>query len=307
MFGSLEIRDTSIIVRDLSVSENRSVFSPSTGSTSSGWIRRGLCCPTSSATVFVVPMWPSQTWWPSLIDQRFMSICHRKVQCLASSHRGNGTLPKHGCPPTSTLLSSWQQTLTRRALSDCDLGPLQRHLERLLWTGCRESNKVTYSGKWIRHVNLCTVTLASEYGIQPRKPLPVSVSTVLLYLRHLSQEAEVRECSLNPYLATVNQMLQDTGFRRPVLGHYADYSMYSTLLTASPGSVLFGRSDLLKRKDLCFSYFRLGLIRHRRSLKSSHLFSSGLTRFCRVITREVDFSVNSSIGIQIVLFCWLTS
>jgi hypothetical protein len=56
-------------------------------------------------------------------------------------------------------------------------------------------------------------------------------------------------------------------------GDNADYSMYSTFLTASPGSVLFSRSTLLKRKDLCFSCLRLGLTRHRRSLRSSHLFS----------------------------------
>jgi hypothetical protein len=61
--------------------------------------------------------------------------------------------------------------------------------------------------------------------------------------------------------------------------------MYSTFLTASPESVLFSRSNLLKRKDLCFSCLRLGLIRQRRSLRSSHLFSSGLTRFRRVTTR----------------------
>jgi hypothetical protein len=58
--------------------------------------------------------------------------------------------------------------------------------------------------------------------MQPRKPLPASVSTVLLYLSHLSQEGEVREGSLNPYLAAVNQMHQDAGFRRPALGHYVD-------------------------------------------------------------------------------------
>jgi hypothetical protein len=52
----------------------------------------------------------------------------------------------------------------------------------------------------------------------------------------------------------------------------AEYSMCSTFLTASPGSVLFSRSNLLKRNDLCFSCLRLGLIRHRRSLRSSHLF-----------------------------------
>ncbi len=32
-----------------------------------------------------------------------------------------------------------------------------------------------------------------------------------------------------------------------------DYNMYSTFLTVSTGSVLFSRSNLLKRKDLCFS------------------------------------------------------
>ncbi len=41
-----------------------------------------------------------------------------KVQCLASAHRINRALPKHGRPSASTLLSSWQQTLTRRALND---------------------------------------------------------------------------------------------------------------------------------------------------------------------------------------------
>ena len=51
-----------------------------------------------------------------------------------------------------------------------------------------------------------------------------------------------------------------------------DYNMYSSFLTASSGSVLFSRSTLLKRKDLCFSCLRLGLIRHRRS-KKPHTFS----------------------------------
>ena len=102
--------------------------------------------------------------------------------------------------------------MTRRALRDCTLGPLQRHAERLLWAGRRESTKVSYSGKWMRFVNFCTLTLPSEYGMQPRKTLPASISTVLLYLSHLSQEGEVREGSLNPYLAAVNQMHQDAGF-----------------------------------------------------------------------------------------------
>ena len=57
------------------------------------------------------------------------------------------------------------------------------------------------------------------------------------------------------------------------IAYFADYIMYSTFLTASPRSVLFTRSNLLKRKDLCFSCLRIGLIRHRRSLRSSHLSS----------------------------------
>jgi hypothetical protein len=64
--------------------------------------------------------------------------------------------------------------------------------------------------------------------------------------------------------------------------------MYSTFLTASPGSVLFSRSNLLKRKDLCFSCLRLGLIRHRRSLRSSHLSSQVLHDSYRV-TLEIHY------------------
>ena len=60
---------------------------------------------------------------------------------------------------------------------------------------------------------------------------------------------------------------------------FADYSMYLTFLTASPGSVLFSRSTLLKRKDLWFSYLRLGFIRHRRSKKPHTFFSKFSSRF----------------------------
>jgi hypothetical protein len=58
-------------------------------------------------------------------------------------------------------------------------------------------------------------------------------------------------------------------------GHSSDtdYSMHSTFLTSSPGSVLFSRTNLLKRKDLSFSCLTIGLIRHRRNLRSSHLSS----------------------------------
>ncbi len=91
-------------------------------------------------------------------------------------------------------------------------------------------------------------------------------------------------------------------YNRAKKHRYADYSMYSTFLTDSSGSVLFIRSNLLKRKDLCFSCLRIGLIRHHRSLRSSHLFLKWMPRFCRVTTRETDILVNISIGIQIVLF-----
>jgi hypothetical protein len=69
----------------------------------------------------------------------------------------------------------------------------------------------------------------------------------------------------------------------------ADYSMYSTFLTASSGSVLFSRSNLLKRKDLCFSCLRIGLIRHRRSIRSSHLSSQVLHDSHRVTLEKLIF------------------
>ncbi len=90
----------------------------------------------------------------------------------------------------------------------------------------------------------------------------------------------------------------------------ADYSMYSTFLTVSSGSVLFSRSNLLKRKDLCFSCLRLYLISHRRSLRSSHLFSSDCHDF-RVIhwrTSSTELQVTSHVvfcpflGLNIVCF-----
>ena len=51
------------------------------------------------------------------------------------------------------------------------------------------------------------------------------------------------------------------------------------VLTASPGSVLFSRSTLLKRKHLSFSCLRLGLIRHRRNKKPHTFFSKFSPRF----------------------------
>ncbi len=47
--------------------------------------------------------------------------------------------------------------------------------------------------------------------------------------------------------------------RSQIEGRNTYYSMYSTFLTVLSGSVLFIRSNLLKRKDLCVSYLRLGV------------------------------------------------
>ena len=99
--------------------------------------------------------------------------------------------------------------MTRRALIDCTLGPLQRHAARLLWAGRRESTKVSYSGKWRRFVDFCTITLPSEYGMHPRQALPASMSTVLLYLSHLSQEGETLKERRSPRIVLV-QYFGDT-------------------------------------------------------------------------------------------------
>jgi hypothetical protein len=88
----------------------------------------------------------------------------------------------------------------------------------------------------------------------------------------------------------VNNTCQVTTWQVLFTRNYADYSMYSTFLTASPGSVLFSRSTLLKRKDLCFSCLRLGLIRHRRSLRSSHHSSQVSPRFFVDLLRFRDRS-----------------
>ena len=52
-----------------------------------------------------------------------------KVQCRFSTQGQNGAISQHGCVSESSFLSSWQQTMTRRALRDCTLGLLQRHAE----------------------------------------------------------------------------------------------------------------------------------------------------------------------------------
>ena len=60
---------------------------------------------------------------------------------------------------------------------------------------------------------------------------------------------------------------------------YSLQHVFNVSITDSSGSVLFSRSKLLKRKDLPFSFLRLGLIRHRYKLKILTLFLKYLTRF----------------------------
>jgi hypothetical protein len=64
-----------------------------------------------------------------------------------------------------------------------------------------------------------------------------------------------------------------TGFITSLHEKIAEESFRSIFKDEAKTVVLFSRSNLLKRKDLCFSCLRLGLIRHRRS-KKPHTFSS---------------------------------
>ncbi len=57
----------------------------------------------------------------------------------------------------------------------------------------------------------------------------------------------LRECPQFKTIRTTASTSSSSAAKR-----HADYSMYSTFLTASPASVLFSRSALLNRKDLCF-------------------------------------------------------
>ena len=94
----------------------------------------------------------------------------------------------------------------------------------------------------------------------------------LLELHRGSDADETTQEDMGTLLGTLQWLYIVNDQSKCMIDDYADYSMYSTFLTDSSGSVLFTRSNLLKRKDLRFSCLRLGLIRHRRSLRSSHLF-----------------------------------
>ena len=90
--------------------------------------------------------------------------------------------------------------------------------------------------------------------------------------------------------------------RSKLEGRNTDYNMYSTILTDSPGSVLFSTSNLLKRKDLWFSCLRLGLLSHRRSLRSSHLFLKWLATIFVTFTRVLPL-VPRCVLYGVVSFC----
>ena len=90
----------------------------------------------------------------------------------------------------------------------------------LLSRGRRPSTKKSYAGKWRRFVRFCTNILPQVYGVRARKYLPATERTVLMYLCHLRAEGLVHECSLNPYLAAINQAHEDLGLPRPAVGHW---------------------------------------------------------------------------------------
>jgi hypothetical protein len=96
--------------------------------------------------------------------------------------------------------------------------------------------------------------------------------------------SEFKDFSENHTSNRNRQLIDSVGFK--TVWRHADYRMYSTFLTTSSGSVLFSRSNLVKRKNLCFSCLRLGLIRHRRILKILTPFLKWKSRFCRVTTRS---------------------
>ena len=98
-------------------------------------------------------------------------------------------------------VSAWDTALARAALgvntvdSSC---PLTQRAARLLAHGRMSSTKHSCCVKWRRFVEFCTVTLPQLYLQRPRRPLPASPRTVLLYIAHLSDEGLVSESSLNP-------------------------------------------------------------------------------------------------------------
>ena len=90
----------------------------------------------------------------------------------------------------------------------------------LLSRGRRPATKRSYVGKWRRFVRFCTRILPDVYGRRPRRYLPASERTVLLYIAYLRDEGRVHEGSLNPYLAAINQAHEDIGLPRPAVGHW---------------------------------------------------------------------------------------
>jgi len=107
----------------------------------------------------------------------------------------------------------------RRAALGSTQGLLADHAATLLLHGRRQRTRDSYSEKWRRFVQFCTDVLPG-YGMRARRPLPASARTILLYLSFLSDEGRVHEGSLNPYLAAVNQMHEDSGLEKPGTTHF---------------------------------------------------------------------------------------
>ena len=141
----------------------------------------------------------------------------------SASPSAGGPLSAPWTSSAHSRVSAWDAALARAVLgvntvdSSC---PLTQRAARLLAHGRRSSTKHSYCSKWFRFVEFCTVTLRQLYLQRPRRPLPASPRTVLLYIAHLSEEGLVSESSLNPYTAAINQAHEDRGWARPALGHY---------------------------------------------------------------------------------------
>jgi hypothetical protein len=141
----------------------------------------------------------------------------------SASPSAGGALSAPWTSSARNRVSAWDTALARAALgvntvdSSC---PLTQRAARLLAHGRRSNTKHSYCGKWRSFVEFCTVTLQQLYLQRPRRPLPASPRTVLLYIAHLSEEGLVSESSLNPYMAAINQAHEDRGWARPALGHY---------------------------------------------------------------------------------------
>jgi hypothetical protein len=134
---------------------------------------------------------------------------------------------------------------------------------RLLQGGRRPSTVKSYDQKWLKFENFTAQVQcdagASHMSVLPASSQTVTIASVILInncigyfdltsaIRDRSSKVEmqitacIQRCS-NEFVRCSNKFVR--------YSRNADYRMYLTFLTDSSGSVLFIRSNLLKRKDL---------------------------------------------------------